>query len=126
MDCSVAVAASAEAGLEAGALVEVVLGDAVAVVADAATSAASILAQPHGAIFWMGPTPPSTLSLLPCAASRKFEPANGTNRFGITFMTAPYIPHFTKPSGKDNIFLSLSGSRNSTPDDFYATVPTLG
>ncbi len=39
-------------------------------------------------------------------------------------MSAPYIPHLTKPSGKDTVFLTLSGSRSSTPDDFYATVPT--
>jgi hypothetical protein len=40
-------------------------------------------------------------------------------------MSAPYIPHLTKPSGKDTIFLTLSGTRSSNPDDFYATVPTL-
>ncbi len=40
-------------------------------------------------------------------------------------MSAPYIPHLTKPSGKDTVFLTLSGSRSSTPDDFYATVPTV-
>ncbi len=39
-------------------------------------------------------------------------------------MSAPYLPHLTKPSGKDTVFLTLSGSRNSSPDDFYATVPT--
>ncbi len=39
-------------------------------------------------------------------------------------MSAPYIPHLTKPSGKDTVFLTLSGTRSSTPDDFYATVPT--
>ena len=35
-------------------------------------------------------------------------------------MSAPYIPHLTKPSGKDTVFLTLAGSRSSTPDDFYA------
>ena len=39
-------------------------------------------------------------------------------------MSAPYIPHLTKPSGKDTVFLTLSGTRSSTPDDFYANVPT--
>ncbi len=39
-------------------------------------------------------------------------------------MSAPYIPHLTKPSGKDTVFLTLNGSRSSTPDDYYATVPT--
>ena len=39
-------------------------------------------------------------------------------------MSAPYIPHLTKPSGKDTVFLTLSGSRSFNPEDFYATVPT--
>ena len=43
----------------------------------------------------------------------------------LSFMSAPYIPHLTKPSGKDTVFLTLGGTRSSTPDDFYATVPTL-
>ena len=52
------------------------------------------------------------------------QPASGTNRFGLTFISAPYIPGLTKPSGKDTFFLTLSGSRGSTPFDEYATVPT--
>src|SRR5208282_4266004 len=52
------------------------------------------------------------------------QPSNGTNRFGITFMSAPYIPHLTKPSGKDTVFLTLSGTRSSSPLDFNTTVPT--
>src|ERR1035441_7986471 len=52
------------------------------------------------------------------------QPASGSNRFGITFMSAPYLPGLTKPSGKDTMFLSLSGVRNSSPLDEYATVPT--
>ncbi len=40
-------------------------------------------------------------------------------------MSAPYIPGHTKPSGKDTVFLSLSGQRNSSPEDLYATVPTV-
>jgi len=52
------------------------------------------------------------------------QPASGTNRFGLTFISAPYIPGLTKPSGKDTVFLTLSGSRSSNPIDEYATVPT--
>jgi hypothetical protein len=80
--------------------------------------------QPHGSIYWQGSN--SALNAEPFAlrGQTQIQPANGTNRFGITFMTAPYLPHLTKPSGKDNIFFTLAGSRNSTPDDFYATVPT--
>jgi hypothetical protein len=39
-------------------------------------------------------------------------------------MGSPYIPGLTKPSGKDTVFLNVSGARNSSPVDQYATVPT--
>ena len=80
--------------------------------------------QPHGAIFWMGSN--SALNAEPFALNgqQQEQPSAGTNRFGITFMSAPYIPHLTKPSGKDTVFLTLSGSRQSTPEDEYAIVPT--
>ena len=80
--------------------------------------------QPHGAIFWIGSN--SALNAEPFALNGQpqVQPATGTNRFGLTFMSAPYIPHLTKPSGKDTFFLTLSGTRSSNPLDDYATVPT--
>jgi trimeric autotransporter adhesin len=80
--------------------------------------------QPHGAIFWIGSN--SALNAEPFAlrGQAQEQPPSGSNRFGITFMSAPYIPHLTKPSGKDTMFLTLSGTRSSTPSDQYATVPT--
>ena len=80
--------------------------------------------QPHGSIYWTGSN--SALNAQPFAllGQSQQQPANGTNRFTLSFMSAPYIPHLTKPSGKDTVFLMLSGSRSSTPDDFYATVPS--
>ncbi len=80
--------------------------------------------QPHGAIFWMGSN--SALNAEPFSLHGQPQelPASGTNRFGLTFMSAPYIPGLTKPSGKDTVFLTLSGSRSSSPLDEYATVPT--
>jgi hypothetical protein len=82
--------------------------------------------QPHGAIFWIGSN--SALNAEPFAldalTGQQQQPSSGTNRFGITFMSAPYIPHLTKPSGKDTVFLTLSGTRSSSPLDEYATVPT--
>jgi hypothetical protein len=80
--------------------------------------------QPHGAVFWDGSN--SALNALPFSlhGQSQGQPASGTNRFGLTFMSAPYLPGVTKPSGKDTIFLTLSGQRSSTPQDKYATVPT--
>jgi hypothetical protein len=82
-------------------------------------------AQPHGALFWMG-SDFSALDALPFSLRGQPQvlPASGTNRFGLTFISSPYIPGLTKPSGKDTMFLTLSGTRSSTPQDQYATVPT--
>jgi hypothetical protein len=80
--------------------------------------------QPHGAIFWDGSNSALNAQPFGLIGLPQLQPANGSNRFGITFMSAPYIPRLTKPSGKDMVFLTLSGSRSSTPDDFYATIPT--
>jgi hypothetical protein len=80
--------------------------------------------QPHGAIFWTGSN--SALNAEPFAlrGQSQQQPASGTNRFGLTFMSAPYLPGVSKPSGKDTVFLTLSGQRSSSPLDEYATVPT--
>ncbi len=80
--------------------------------------------QPHGAIFWTGSN--SAIDAQPYAlrGQPEAQPASGTNRFGLTFISAPYLPRLTKPSGKDTIFLTLSGQRNSNPISEYATVPT--
>jgi hypothetical protein len=80
--------------------------------------------QPHGAIFWTGSNSALNAEPFGLRGQEQEQPASGTNRFGITFMSAPYLPGLTKPSGKDTVFLTLSGQRNSTPLDEYATVPT--
>jgi hypothetical protein len=80
--------------------------------------------QPHGAIFWIGSNAALNAEPFALNGQPQEQPASGTNRFGITFMSAPYLPHLTKPSGKDTVFLTLSGTRSSSPLDEYATVPT--
>ena len=81
--------------------------------------------QPHGAVFWTGSNSALNAQPFSLRGQSQNQPASGTNRFGITFMSAPYLPGLTKPSGKDTLFLSLSGQRRSNPLDEYATVPTL-
>ncbi len=80
--------------------------------------------QPHGAIAWNGTN--SALNAEPFAllGQQQVQPASGTNRFTLSLMTEPYLPHLTKPSGKDTVFFTLNGTRSSTPDDYYATLPT--
>jgi hypothetical protein len=80
--------------------------------------------QPHGAVYWEGNNSIFNAQPFALAGQSQQQPSNGSNRFGLTFMSAPYIPHLTKPSGKDTVFLSLSGRRQSTPYDEYAFVPT--
>lgn len=80
--------------------------------------------QPHGAIFWMGSNSALNAEPFSLHGQPQEQPASGMNRFGITFISAPYIPGMTKPSGKDTVFLTLSGSRSSNPLDEYAIVPT--
>jgi len=80
--------------------------------------------QPHGAVFWMGSNSALNAEPFSLQGQSQQQPASGTNRFGITFMSAPYIPKLTKPSGKDTMFLTLSGSRSSNPVDEYANLPT--
>jgi len=80
--------------------------------------------QPHGAIFWTGSNSALDADPFSLRGQTQNTPASGSNRFGLTFMSAPYIPGLTKPSGKDTVFLTLSGTRSSSPLDDYATVPT--
>ncbi len=82
--------------------------------------------QPHGAIFWFGSNAALNAEPFSLRGQPQEQPPSGSNRFGLTFMSAPYLPHFTKPSGKDTVFLTLSGTRSSLPLDEYATVPTDG
>jgi hypothetical protein len=82
--------------------------------------------QPHGAIFWFGSNAALNAEPFSLRAQSQPQPASGTNRFGITFMSAPYLPGLTKPSGKDTVFLTLSGTRSSSPLNEFATVPTDG
>jgi hypothetical protein len=80
--------------------------------------------QPHGSVFWTGTNSIFNAQPFALLGQQQQQPSNGSNRFGITFMSAPYIPHLTKPSGKDTVFLTLSGTRQSTPSDEYADLPT--
>jgi hypothetical protein len=80
--------------------------------------------QPHGAVFWFGSNSALDAEPFSLQGQPQRQPSSGSNRFGLTLMTAPYLPHLTKPSGKDTVFLTLSGTRQSSPEDLYAIVPT--
>jgi len=80
--------------------------------------------QPHGSIFWTGSNSALNAEPFSLRGQPQQQPASGSNRFGITLMGAPFIPGLFKPSGKDTVFLTVSGVRNSSPLDEYGTVPT--
>ncbi len=79
--------------------------------------------QPHGAFFWNGGN--SALNALPYALRGQTvsQPSYASNRFGLTFIGAPYIPHILTNDRKDFLFFTLSGQRSSSPFDQYGTVP---
>ena len=79
--------------------------------------------KPHGAFFWTGGN--SALNALPFALRGQpvSQPRYASNRFGLTFIGAPYIPHLITHDTKDFIFFTLSGQRSSSPFDQYGTVP---
>ena len=61
-------------------------------------------AQPHGAIAWNGNTSVFNAQPFSLLGQTQQQPTNGSNRFTISFQSAPYIPHLTKPSGKDTVY----------------------
>ena len=80
--------------------------------------------QPHGAVFWDGNNSALNAQPFTLRGQAANQPTYGSNQFGLTFIGQPFIPKLTKPSGKDTVFLTLSGTRSSTPFDQYAVVPT--
>jgi hypothetical protein len=82
-------------------------------------------AQPHGSVFYQGGY--GALNALNYSLTGTPEPRvnNEQNRFGITFIGSPYIPHLLKANTKQFIFFNLTGQRNINPETLYATVPTI-
>ncbi|MFC5862335.1 TonB-dependent receptor domain-containing protein [Acidicapsa dinghuensis] len=80
--------------------------------------------QPHGAIYWNGNNSALNAEPFSLRGQESTQPNYGSNQFGITLMGEPFIPKLVKPSGKDTVFLNISGTRSSTPFDQYAVVPT--
>ncbi len=80
--------------------------------------------QPHGAIFYQGGNSALNATNFSLTGAPVFKPAASTNQFGVTFAGSPFIPGLIKPSSKQFVFFNLTGRRNVTPQNYYATVPT--
>ncbi len=81
--------------------------------------------QPHGAIFYRGEN--SVLDATPFSVTGTpiVQPPYNDNTAGIVFIGPPQIPHLLKPSTSNFIFLTAIITRNSTPFNEYAIVPTV-
>ena len=80
--------------------------------------------QPHGAFFWTGGNSALNARDFAIRGQQFDQPGYASNRFGLVFAGAPYIPHLIEHDKKDYLFFTLSGQRSSTPFDQYGTVPT--
>ncbi|MGC1783523.1 MAG: TonB-dependent receptor [Acidobacteriaceae bacterium] len=80
--------------------------------------------QPHGAIFYQGEN--SALDAVPFSVTGTpiVQPPYNDNTAGIVFIGPPQIPHILKPSTSNFIFIGGFLTRNSTPFNQYAIVPT--
>ena len=81
--------------------------------------------QAHGSVFYQGGNSALDATNFSLTGAPVVKPAAATNRFGLTFTGSPFIPGLVKPSPKQFVFLNVTGVRNITPSNLYATVPTL-
>jgi hypothetical protein len=81
--------------------------------------------QPHGAIFWNGGNGALNAEDFALRGQAISQPAYSSNRFGLTFLSAPFIPKILTNDKNDFLFFTLSGTRSSSPFDEYGTVPTI-
>ncbi len=81
--------------------------------------------KPHGAIFYSGGNSALNAKNFSLDGTHTEQPSYNSNRFGVVFTGAPQIPYLLKPDTRNFIFLTLFGTKNSSPFDQYATVPTL-
>lgn len=80
--------------------------------------------QFHGSLYYRGGN--SALDATSFSVTgTPTKPAYSNNAFGLTLSGSPYIPGLFKPSTKQFFFLNAQGTRNTTPQNLYATVPTL-
>ena len=80
---------------------------------------------PHGSIFYQGGFSQLDAQAFSLTGIQTVKPNSYQNRYGVTFAGSPYIPGLTKASTKQFVFLNVTGQRNITPENLYATVPTL-
>ncbi len=81
-------------------------------------------AQPHGALFYVAGNSALNAKDFSISGQPIIQPAYNSNNFGATVSLTPIIPHVLT-STSNFVFFNLTGAKNTTPFDQYATVPTL-
>ncbi len=80
--------------------------------------------QLHGSLYYRGGNgalDATSFSL----TGNAVKPSYSNNAFGLSLTGSPYIPGLFKPSTKQFFFLNAQGTRNTTPQNLYGTVPTM-
>ena len=80
-------------------------------------------AQPHGALFYVAGNSVLNAKDFSISGQPIIQPAYNSNNFGATVSFTPIIPHLLT-STSNFVFFNLTGAKNTTPFDRYATVPT--
>ncbi len=81
--------------------------------------------KPHGQIFYQGGNGALDATQYSLTGAPVSKPAYNNNRFGVSFAGSPFIPGLVKANSKQFVFFNLAGQRNITPENLYATVPSL-
>ncbi len=81
--------------------------------------------KPHGQIFYQGGNGALDATQYSLTGAPVLKPAYSNNRFGVSFAGSPFIPGLVKANTKQFIFFNVAGQRNITPQNLYATVPSL-
>lgn len=80
--------------------------------------------QPHGAVYWNGGNSALNAEPFSIRGAPLNQPSYASNKFGLTFVGAPYIPKVLEHDTKDFLFFTLAGQRSSSPFNQYGTVPS--
>jgi len=80
--------------------------------------------QPHGAFYWDGGNSALNAEPFSVRGAPLNQPSYASNKFGLTFVGAPYIPKLLEHDTKDFLFFTLAGQRTSSPFNQYGTVPS--
>ena len=81
--------------------------------------------KPHGQIFYQGGNGALDATQYSLTGAPVIKPAYSNNRFGVSFAGSPFIPGLVKADTKQFVFFNVTGQRNITPENLYATVPSL-